>query len=331
MGNMISVIVPVYNVEKYLDECIESIVSQSYTNFELILVDDGSPDKCPEICDEWAKRDNRIKVIHKENGGVSSARNAGIDAASGEFIMFIDSDDTIRQGCFERSVEMITKHDADICFFGYKIRKHERLLNSPFKIRDVIECDRKQLYELLFVENVINTIVVTMKLYKTSIIKNNGIYFDTSIDLGEDNIFGMQAFNVSDKFVIDNESYYVVRRGIEGTLSNKYRDNHFESIQHLADKKLELVKNSGASNEALFGLKKTLALSFFNVLHRHFKSKSKRSMEMIKKVSKTFPIREIKTKDINLSKKEKIAYIFLRMKLYLPVYFIFTLYYRNNK
>ena len=147
MENMISVIVPVYNVEKYLDDCIESIVSQSYTNFELILVDDGSPDNCPKKCDGWAKKDKRIKVIHKENGGVSSARNAGIDAASGEFIMFIDSDDTIRQGCFERSVEMITKHDADIYFFGYTTTKQS--ISDVIELCDVIECDRKKLYEML--------------------------------------------------------------------------------------------------------------------------------------------------------------------------------------
>ncbi|MCH5320896.1 MAG: glycosyltransferase, partial [Eubacterium sp.] len=91
----VSIIVPVYNVEKYLNRCVESIVKQTYTNLEIILVDDGSPDNCPAMCDAWAERDSRIKVIHKENGGVSSARNIGIDNADGDYISFVDSDDYV--------------------------------------------------------------------------------------------------------------------------------------------------------------------------------------------------------------------------------------------
>ena len=92
---MISVIVPIYKVEPYLHRCVDSILAQTYQNIEVILVDDGSPDSCPEICDEYAAQDERIKVIHKANGGLSSARNAGLDAASGDWVSFIDSDDWI--------------------------------------------------------------------------------------------------------------------------------------------------------------------------------------------------------------------------------------------
>ena len=95
MGELISVIIPIYNVEAYLDECIASVIAQTYSNLEIILVDDGSPDNCPQMCDEWAAKDSRIRVIHKENGGLSDARNAGIDIATGEYIAFVDSDDWI--------------------------------------------------------------------------------------------------------------------------------------------------------------------------------------------------------------------------------------------
>ena len=98
---LISIIVPVYKVEKYLDKCVESIVEQTYKNLEIILVDDGSPDNCSAMCDEWAQKDSRIKVIHKENGGLSSARNAGLDACTGEYIYFLDSDDYIADNCIE--------------------------------------------------------------------------------------------------------------------------------------------------------------------------------------------------------------------------------------
>ena len=96
-SELISIIVPVYKVEKYIDRCVESIINQTYKNIEIILVDDGSPDNCPKICDEWAKKDKRIRVIHKENRGVSSARNVGIDVAKGKYIGFVDSDDYIEK------------------------------------------------------------------------------------------------------------------------------------------------------------------------------------------------------------------------------------------
>ena len=92
---LLSIIVPVYNVEKYIERCIKSILNQSFTNFELILVDDGSPDNCGKICDEYKKKDSRIKVIHKKNGGLSDARNAGLNIATGKYIGFVDSDDII--------------------------------------------------------------------------------------------------------------------------------------------------------------------------------------------------------------------------------------------
>lgn len=91
----VSVIVPIYKVESYLDQCVQSIVDQTYKNLEIILVDDGSPDHCPIVCDAWAEKDSRIRVIHKENGGFSSARNVGLDAATGDYIQFVDSDDWI--------------------------------------------------------------------------------------------------------------------------------------------------------------------------------------------------------------------------------------------
>ncbi len=113
---VVSIIVPVYNVEQYLRECVDSILSQSFTDFEVILVDDGSPDNCPKICDEYAEKDPRVKVIHKPNGGLSSARNAGLDIATGEFVGFVDSDDIIESEMYEKLVSAIMKNDADICF-----------------------------------------------------------------------------------------------------------------------------------------------------------------------------------------------------------------------
>ena len=118
---MISVIIPIYNVEKYLCRCLDSIISQSYKDLEIILVDDGSPDNSPSICDSYARNDNRIKVIHKTNGGLSAARNTGLKYAMGDFISFIDSDDYIEPKMYEILFNLITKFDSDISMCGCNV------------------------------------------------------------------------------------------------------------------------------------------------------------------------------------------------------------------
>ena len=115
MRDIVSVIVPIYKVEEYLEECIGSIVNQSYRDLEIILIDDGSPDKCPNICDTWGKKDSRIKVIHKKNGGLSDARNAGLNICSGKYIAFVDSDDMIRPNMIELLMSTLKREKADIC------------------------------------------------------------------------------------------------------------------------------------------------------------------------------------------------------------------------
>ena len=116
---LISVIIPVYKVEKYLNDCIKSVVNQTYRNLEIILVDDGSPDKCPIICDEWAKKDKRINVIHKKNGGLSSARNAGIEVATGDYIGFVDSDDYVDEKMYEKLYTALINNDAQMSICNY--------------------------------------------------------------------------------------------------------------------------------------------------------------------------------------------------------------------
>ena len=126
-NHLISVIVPVYNVEPYLKQCLDSIIAQTYTNMEIIIVDDGSPDNCPAICDLYAKADNRIKVIHKENGGLSSARNAGLEIAAGEYIGYIDSDDYIAPGMFEKMMLAMSCHsNAGVVTCSFRQLKNEQ-------------------------------------------------------------------------------------------------------------------------------------------------------------------------------------------------------------
>ena len=120
MDKLISIIVPIYKVEIYLRKCIDSIVNQTYKNIEILLIDDGSPDNCGIICDEYAKKDERIKVIHKENGGLSDARNYGIEASTGDYIIFIDSDDYVSESMCENLLICALENNADIVSCNFK-------------------------------------------------------------------------------------------------------------------------------------------------------------------------------------------------------------------
>ena len=138
---LISVIVPVYKVEAYLDRCVQSIVDQTYTNLEIILVDDGSPDECPRMCDAWAKRDERIRVIHQKNGGLSAARNAGMRASTGDYIAFVDSDDWLSRGFIENLHVVAAGYDCEAvgCLFRVDNQKEQDGLQESTKILRIVD------------------------------------------------------------------------------------------------------------------------------------------------------------------------------------------------
>ncbi|MBR3381714.1 MAG: glycosyltransferase [Clostridia bacterium] len=146
----LSIIVPVYKTEKYLPKCIDSILSQTFTDFELILIDDGSPDRCGEICDEYASKDSRITVIHQENKGVSAARNAGLDVASGTYIGFVDSDDWIESEMYEVMLSEKKRLRADILFCSYIMRSEEGTPLTTQKQREICFSDTDALLSSLF-------------------------------------------------------------------------------------------------------------------------------------------------------------------------------------
>jgi len=185
----ISVIVPVYGVENYLARCVDSILTQTFTDFELILVDDGSPDGCPAICDEYAQKDNRIKVIHKENGGVSSARNAGLNIASGEYIVFIDSDDYV--DCDYLST--LIQYDADVVVSG------QETVNGLHTIQEV----REQFYHWGGFSGPCE------KLFRREKVKD--IRFREDISIGEDLIYNLQTFSrIEYVYYIPYRGYHIV-------------------------------------------------------------------------------------------------------------------------
>lgn len=205
MKDLISVIIPVYNAEKYLAKCIESILTQTYEKFELILVDDGAKDNSGKICDEYAAKDERIKVIHKKNGGVSSARNTGIESAKGEFIAFVDSDDWLEENSLEILHREITMENADLAAGAFVRIVRKGRQRHDFKTA-LYSGDQ-------IAENIVQFIrllggTVWAKLFRRDIIINEGLLFNPEIPLGEDSVFLMTYVQFCKKIILKDELVY---------------------------------------------------------------------------------------------------------------------------
>lgn len=220
-------------------------MDQTYRNFELILIDDGSPDKCPIICDEWAKRDDRIKVIHKRNGGQSSARNIGINESKGDYIAFIDSDDWIEPQYITVLLENQLKYDADISVISFKNYKGSDIIYKPFYFgtRDDIYCLSAKESVKFFLEH---SIAVMGKLYKASII--NDVRFPEGRK-AEEYTFQLKALQKTDKIVFCNKYLYnyLVRNDSDShDIKSKYRVDNIQAISET----LDFCKQSFQSEES---------------------------------------------------------------------------------
>lgn len=227
---LISVIIPVYNVEKYLDRCINSVVKQTYNNLEIILVDDGSPDNCPKLCDEWAKKDSRIRVIHKKNAGVSAARNTGIDECKGDYISFVDSDDWMEETFCEEMLNVIKENKADYAACGYN-RVYDDFVDHINCDGSVKVLDSKSfLKKLLSVQSGYG--FVHMKLIKREVVDN--IRFNTSLKVGEDALFNVELCDNLSKVVIYNKplyNYYFNANSVVRKYDINYVDKYYESMK----------------------------------------------------------------------------------------------------
>lgn len=202
--SLISVIVPIYNVEKYLLRCVDSIVNQTYKNLEIILVDDGSPDNCPKICDEFAYKDSRIKVIHKKNGGLSDARNAGMNIASGECIVFVDSDDYIDCDMVSKMYNVMMQDGSDVVSCGVKwVNENDTLIYASKADRDEILFQNDAMYEIIIDGKLKQH--VWNKMYKTKLIRD--ILFEKG-KYHEDVFWSYQVFGKAKKTSIIVDSFY---------------------------------------------------------------------------------------------------------------------------
>lgn len=203
---LISIIIPVYNTEKYLCKCLDSILAQTYTNWEAILVDDGSTDNCGKICDEYVAKDNRFKVIHQENGGVVNARNKGLAIAKGEFLAFVDSDDYIEPTMFEEMLSLAEKDNLDIVWCNLNEIHKDHIEKEIIDITDDIEYNIKKLLRFKLPGYLWN------KIIKKCFWDNSQIKTDNKAVICEDTYISMQLFLNNPRMgVVEKELYNYVR------------------------------------------------------------------------------------------------------------------------
>lgn len=337
----ISIIVPVYNVEKYLSECLDSILNQLYKNIEIILINDGSKDNSGSICDEYAKKDKRIKVIHKENEGVSIARNVGVKNASGDYIAFVDSDDTIDKKIYTNMIKVINETNSDLVMCRYK-----RVFNNGTSeieeepLREGIY-DEKQIFNELILDMIGNDFSNMSKplimgstcrcLYRKEIIDTYNIKFPV-IKIAEDMLFHLYYLASCNKVYVINEALYNYRYNDLSATKNYIHD-----LWDILMYQLELVENALKRFDLLNDKSKErlvvntiyfISWCFKNECNPHNPKKYKKIIKQMKIISNNSKFKEVFTwKNImKASFKERCIFICMKLKLYNLVYL-----YQNRK
>lgn len=311
MSAKLSVVVPIYNVEKYLVKCIQSIVNQDYLNLEIILVDDGSPDSSPQICDEWAKIDSRIKVIHKTNGGLSDARNIGIEVASGEYITFVDGDDFIKKDMYSKMMNSINKTGAEIAVCGRyiydgKVEKKYHCLDSE-KLYD----SKTALKEMLCGGTVEEA--VWDKIYKRELLYN--IRFPVG-EVNEDIIVMPKILVNSSKIIHVGEALYYYRKNNYGISKSGYNQKKSVVIKHIKDVKLYInsvypdMNNELMIFQGRYSYSQLLDLTLDKEKVKIYKSDY---LEYIKMLKESYPIM---IKSNYIDNKKKIICLLILFRIY---------------
>lgn len=247
----ISIIMPVYKVEKYVAKAIESMQSQTLSEFEFIIVDDGTPDKSGEICDKYAELDERIKVIHKENGGAPSARNVAIDIARGKYLYFLDSDDWAESTMLQDMYEMAEKNQAELVVTGYYIDTYynqENYISEKIYVDDMVYTDAKSFREVAYKYYDRNMLYTPWnKLYLASVVKENNLKFPNT--LWDDFPFNISVLRLVDHITISTNAYYHFIRAREESETSIYRPKLYEKREEEHGWMLQLFEDWNVTNE----------------------------------------------------------------------------------
>lgn len=231
---MVSIIIPVYNAEKYMKSCLESLIHQTYQHFELILVDDGSNDASGMICDNYAKNDQRITVYHRENSGVSASRNYGLERAKGKYILFVDADDSIEPNMIEGCIRLAEDNDAElvICGFRYHMIDENRIVENCLRY-DFYGTEEElfeQWFTVLMEKEILNP--PWNKFVRKDLIDSNQIRFHEKYSICEDMAFSIQLLAASKKTIITSQMFYNYNIKSSGTLVFKLHENYFDALSY---------------------------------------------------------------------------------------------------
>ena len=322
MKETISIIVPIYNVESYLERCLQSLVGQTYSDIEIILVDDGSTDSCPQICDKWAENDERIKVIHKENGGLSDARNAGIAVATGDYIAFVDSDDWVELDYYEVLIQKLIENDADIIECGvYLVNEMGELLTQRSAKNEILVLNRVEALQKLVMEDGVYQ-TVWNKLYKRGVIQN--ILFEVG-KYHEDEFWTYQVLDRMERMVIiSSPKYYYMQRS-SSIMGERYSIKRLDGLEARMERMQFLQKYDKLSTLTKQQLWYSLLFHFQNAIYYLTGAEKDIAVNRIKKMMKEAPLTSKDKEELSMKYKcwfglfSRIPYITARIRNILKI------------
>lgn len=329
----ISIIVPVFNAEKFLSRCIESLVNQNhYESYEVILIDDGSTDNSGRICDEYAKKFNKIVVIHKKNEGVSKARNLGIRKAQGEYITFVDSDDFVDNNMLINFYNIIKNKKDDIIFCGHNnitVLKNKIL---RFKAQNITSIGLNEFLNQYFVYYYKNFLMQGPfnKIYKKKIIEDNLIEFDSNLQICEDAIFVIEVLEKCQKISSIEECYYnYMQNGTENTLLRKFNENEIEANWKLYFKFMELLVHKEIEINSVICIKEDFINRFIICLKKMVIKSGYSSPKLLGEIENYINderCNEFKKINYRSNLLNKLIYFGIKHKLKIFVYILLNVY-----
>ncbi len=327
-NSLISIIVPIYKVEKYLNQCIKSIVNQTYSNLQIILVDDGSPDSCPEICDKWKCLDDRIEVIHKSNGGLSDARNAGICIACGEYLGFVDGDDFIKEDMYEKLLYALEKYHADIsCCGRYIYNAVSQKCQKKF-VSDEIKVYSANKFMKEILRGRIVDEATWDKLYKRSLFEN--VQYPEG-EINEDIVTIPKLLIKSKKIVHIGEPLYYYRVVLTGISKSPYSKknsivlNHIYYVEKIVKENFKNIEKEVNVFKGRYSYSHLYKLSLDKRIKQEFQNDYKEYIKIFKSVFLNVLFSD------SFSVKEKLFSILIWIGLFEKVRKIKYLVYKGNE
>ncbi len=302
----VSIVVAVYNGEQYIDKCIGGLQAQTYKNVEFLIVDDGSTDRSGELLDQYAEKDERIKVIHQKNGGLSAARNAGTRAATGDYVVYFDVDDTVTNSVIEDNVKLANKHDADVVMFCFWYYLVDRDVKQDNNMSEGFVGNGEEYFDKFLIPTIDNEVFNAPwnKMYSLSFLRENKLQFNPEFPIYEDIIFASKMLQYADSVVVNNKSYYTYYVKSSGSLITKYTDGYFASVTRFYDNAMKycsMHKNNSRQIEKFNTLYLKLVMTNLKQISCHKAFSQKHRCELIKDICNSEQVR----KAVDLAKLDR--------------------------